>query len=97
MKKIKINSPELAKILIDKMLENTSVDYNYVIANQQIEGRLWCTHYSWTQKESDTYKKWWIDFFYNNVTPKRTKKYIEKSWPWFNLQYGLRVSDYVGG
>lgn len=94
MKKLRIESLELAKILINKMLEKHGVDYDYVMANQEINGVLWSTHYSWTQKESDAYQKWWIDFLYNNVTPKRTKKFIKLQWQWYNLMHGLKVSDY---
>ena len=93
MKKLKLGDPELPKILINKMLEKHNVDYDYVIANPEIDGRVWCVHYSWTQEESDEYQKWWFDFYKNNVAPKYSKKYLEKSWPWFNLQYGLRIKE----
>jgi hypothetical protein len=93
IKKLKVGNPELAKILIDKMLEKHGIDYDYVIANPQIDGSVWCSHYDWTQEESDNYKKWWIDFFQNNVSPRRSKKLLEIHWQWFNLQYGLRIKD----
>ena len=93
IKKLRIGSPEVVRALFNKMLEKHGVDYDYVMANQEVEGRLWCSHYSWTQEESDAYQKWWIDFFYNNVTPKRTKRWIKLQWPWYNLMYGLRIKE----
>lgn len=93
MKKLKIRDPELPKILINKMLEKHNIDYDYVMDNQYINGILWCSHYEWTQEESDEYKKWYIKFYQENVTPRYTKKYLERNWQWFNLQYGLRIKD----
>ena len=93
MKKLKVESPEIARALINKMLEKHNVDYDWVMANQEVDGRMWCTHFSWTQQESNEYKKWYIKFYQENVTPRYTKKYLEKFWQWFNLMYGLRIED----
>jgi len=93
IKKIKRNSPDLAKILINKMLENHDIDYDYVMANQHIDGKVWCSHYEWTQEQSDNYKDWWMDFFRNNVSPKMSKTQLKKEWSWFDLMYGLRIKE----
>ena len=93
MKKLKVGNPEIAKALFNKMLEKHGVDYDWVMANQEIDGRVWCSHFDWTQEESDEYKKWFIDFFQNNVSPIRSKKLLEREWQWFNLMYGLRIKE----
>jgi hypothetical protein len=93
MKKLKIRDPELIKILINKMLEKHGVDYEYIKLNEIIEDRLWCAHYSWTEQECQEYKKWWIKFFQENVSPRKLKKVLEKEWLWFNLMWGLRVDN----
>lgn len=93
MKKIKIGDIELAKALINKILESFNVDYDWVIANQEVDGRPWFQHFEWTQEESDNYKKWFIEFFQKNVSPRLSKKILEKEWQWFNLMYGLKIKD----
>ena len=93
MKKLKVGNPEIARALFNKMLEKHGVDYDYVMVNQYIDGLVWCSHYSWTQEESDEYKKWYIKFYQENVTPRYSKKFLEHQWSWFNLQYGLRIKD----
>ena len=93
IKKLKVGNPEIAKALFNKMLEKHCIDYDYIMANQHINGVAWCSHYDWTQQESDEYKKWYIKFYQENVTPRYTKKYLEKSWQWFNLMYGLKIKD----
>ena len=93
IKKIKLGSPGIAKILIDKMLENHNVDYDYVVENQHINGVVWCSYYSWTQEESNNYKKWWFDFFQKNVSPKLSKRILEREYIWWDLMYGLKIKD----
>ena len=93
IKKLKVGNPEIAKRLISKMLEKHGVDYDWVMANQEIDGRVWCSHFDWTQEESDEYKKWYVKFYQENVSPRYSKKYLELTWQCFNLQYGLRVRD----
>lgn len=93
MKKLKEGSQEVARIIFDKMLEKHNVGYDYVMKNQTINDRVWCSYYSWTPEEQAEYKKWWIDFYYTRVTPRRTKKRLKESWLWFDLMYGLRIVD----
>ena len=92
-KRININDPALAKILIDKMLENHDVDYDWVMKNQHIDGMPWCSKLEWTTEQSENYKKWFIDFFYTRVSPRMTKKKIKKDYVWFDLMYGLKIKD----
>jgi hypothetical protein len=75
------------------MLEKHGVNYEYVKENPMIDGVVWCTHYEWTKEESEEYKKWWFDFFKNNVTPKYSKKFLDRYWSYFYLQYGLKVKE----
>lgn len=92
-KKIKFGDKGLAKILIDKMLENHDVDYEWVMNNQQIDGMPWCTKLEWTQEQSNEYKKWFVDFFYTKVSPRKTKKWINREYMWFDLMYGLKIKE----
>ena len=93
MKKLKIGRDNIIKILIDKMLEPYNSNYDEVVETKMIDGKLWFTHFEWTLGEAEEYKKWWIKFYQENVTPRYTKKYLEKSWQWFNLMYGLKIKD----
>jgi hypothetical protein len=93
IKKLRIGDPKIPRKLIDKMLEKYGVDYDYIMDNQKIEGKLWCSYYTWTQKESNEYKKWFIDFLQNDVSPRRSKKLLEREWQWFDMMYGLRIKD----
>lgn len=92
-KRIKIGSVELAKTLINKLVEKHGVDYDFIMKNQKIDNRVWCSHYSWTSQEKLDYKNWYIDFYYNNVLPRRTKKRIKEDFVWFDIMYGLRIED----
>lgn len=90
-KKLKVGRDNIIKLLVDKMLEPYNSSYEYVLENELIDGKLWCTHFEWTLGEAEEYKKWWIKFWQENVSPKYSKKFLEKEWQWFNLQYGLRI------
>ena len=93
IKKLKNGRDNIIKPLIDKMLEQHNSNYEYVLANEMIDNKLWCTHFEWTLGEAEDYKKWWIKFYQENVTPRYSKKYLERQWQWFNLMYGLRIKD----
>ena len=93
IKKLKNGRDNIIKPLIDKMLEPHNSNYEYVLANEMIDNKLWCTHFEWTLGEAEEYKKWWIKFWQNNVNPRYSKKFLEKEWQWFNLMYGLRIKD----
>ena len=93
-KKLKVGRDNIIKILIDKMLEKYGIDYDYVVANEMIDGKLWCSNYEWTLSEAEEYKKWWIKFWQENVIPRYTKKYLEREYMWFNLMWGLKIKDY---
>lgn len=93
VKRIKIGDESLVRILIDKMLESNNSNYDFVIKNQTIDGQPWCNHFEWTQKESDKYKEWFMDLFKNNVSPRMSKKSIEREYQWFNMMYGLKVKE----
>lgn len=93
MKKLKIGRDNIIKPLVDKMLELHNSSYEYVLENELIDGKLWCTKYEWTLAEAEEYKKWWIKFWQENVSPKYSKRFLEKEWMWFNLMWGLRIKD----
>ncbi len=41
----------------------------------------WFSKYTWTEKEEAEFRKWFV------------KKHGKISWPYFNLQYGLRIKE----
>ena len=93
MKKLKIGDPELIKILISKMLEKYEVDYDWVVANQNIDVKSWYSHFEWTLDESEEYRDWFVKFFQENVSPRKRRDYLFREWQWFNLMYGLKVKN----
>ena len=93
MKKLKIGKDNIVKILIDKMLEPYNSSYDYVISNETIDGKLWCTHFEWTLTEAEEYKKWWIKFWQENVSLRYSRRFLEKEWQWFNLMWGLKIKN----
>ena len=78
------------KALINKQLEKHNVDFDYVMEHPEIDGKLWCTYYTTTPRESIEFRKWAIDFL--RMELKWTKKRSEREFPYFDLMYGLRVS-----
>lgn len=81
---------ELLIYLIDKMLEGKS-SYQEVKKFPQIDGVLWCSYYTWTKKEEEEFKVFFIDTLVNKASPKYSRRYAESEWPMFNLMYGLRT------
>lgn len=80
MKKDKFH--ELIERLFNKILEKHGVDYNYIMAHQEINGVPWYDYYTMTQKEFDDFKLWampqFVKFFKN-------KKQAEREYAWFTL------------
>lgn len=89
MNKLRIGTEELAKVLIDKMLEKHNVGYEHVKANPEINGISWFQYYTCTKEEEAEYKEWFIEFLKTNVTPKYSKKRINEAYFWFNSMWGL--------
>ena len=73
---------------INKQLQKHGVDFEYVLKNQQIEGKLWCTHYTCTQEEADELKKWALAEMKKRF--KWSKRMGESQYAWLNLMWGLR-------
>lgn len=77
------------RFLINKMLKPHGVDWDYVMAHQQIEGQPWFQYYTWTQEESDAWKKDAID--YVRKTLHLSKKSAEYAVAMMNLNHGLKI------
>ena len=78
------------KELISKQLEKHGVDFDYVLKNQTIDGKLWCTHFTCTPEEADQLKEWAISEMRKRF--KWSKRLCESQYSWFYLMYGLRES-----
>lgn len=87
--------------LLKKQCSIIKVDYkaiNFADSN-------WQNEYSWTQKQKDNYRKWFINYLYGNLKRTkeiarfayltyRNKRRLETVWHWWNLDYGWKRSDY---
>jgi hypothetical protein len=76
---------------INKQLQKHGVDFEYVLKNQQIEGELWCTHYTCTQEEADELKEW--AFAEMKKRFKWSKRMCESQYSWISMMWGLRIAS----
>lgn len=89
MAKRKMTSEEFCIMAINKMLEKHGISYDFVVKNQKIDGEDWFQHYTWTEKESEVYKKWFIDRAVSDLRLSRSVAASE--YQWVNLMYGLKI------
>lgn len=89
MAKRKMTQDEFCIMAINKMLEKHNVDFDFVSKNQKIDGKEWFQHYTWTEKESEIYKKWFIDSAVSDLKMSRANAASE--YQWINLMYGLKI------
>lgn len=85
---------DLVTIMLNKMLEKYGVDVQYILEHQYIDGKLWCTYYTFTKEEAEEYKIWAMKFLKEN-RKNWNKAKIEKEFSWFNLMWGLRVDESI--
>ena len=52
----------------------------------------WYTEWTMTTLQFEEWKKWGVDYLRKNL--KVNKALAEKEMMWFNLQFGLKYSDY---
>lgn len=64
------------------------------VTYEDIKGRNdnWFTQWTMTTAQADEWKAWGIAYLRKNL--KMSKVLAEKEMTWFNLQWGLRYSDY---
>ena len=61
---------------------------------EDIKGRKddWFTQWTMTVAQSEEWREWGIAYLRKNL--KMNKELAEKEMTWFNLQWGLKYSDY---
>ena len=77
------------KYLINKMLKKYNVDFDYVVANPEIEGQPWFTHYTWTEDEQEAFRAEATDYI--RQTLHMSKKQSELSIAMLLLNHGLKT------
>lgn len=93
--KHKLRDPKTIKILINKMLEKHNVDSNYVIAHPIIGGLDWFAYFTFTTKEAEEFRLWFMAFITTECSPKLNKKIAEKEYDGFNSMWGLKIQENV--
>lgn len=91
MKKIKLESEEFLRPVINYMLREYGVDYDYVKKNSKIKGVLWCQYYWDTLESKKEFLDWLRVFIKTNVNYKPHK--IESIISQIDLMWGLKVYE----
>jgi hypothetical protein len=87
-KKYKWPSEEALRVLINKELALHKVTYEDVLNEKD-----WYHKYTFnTREEYLAWKKFCLEFLSKQVTPKINKKFVEQTFNWLDLQYGLRYA-----
>lgn len=75
---------------ISKMMELGSHNVSF---NELLEfGDGWYNHYTITVSKEKEFKKWFLSEAVKRGVAS-TRKIAERKWNFFNLKYGLRISD----
>lgn len=82
---MKSKSDKLFVELINKMLEPHGVTYDYIYANQVIDGQEWYNHFTWSQVDRDKFKKYAI---------KRVKKVLRATDQEADYEVGMFMLAY---
>lgn len=87
----RIDQHQIAVDLIDKMFEIAGHDIRY----KDIEGREdnWYQQWTMTEAQNKEWKEWGQKFIKQKY--RLTKKGAETQMAWFDLAYGLKISDWL--
>lgn len=91
MKKIKLNSEEFLRPVINYMLREYGVDYDYVVKHPKIKGVLWCQYYWDTNETKQEFLDWLRTFLKTNVNYK--PHHINDVVSSIDLMWGLKVYE----
>ena len=83
-KKYPYDHEETLKTLINTMLKQHNVDFDYVKKNKTINGVPWYEHFTWTIAEEKEFKDFFIKHLITECSPAIPKHEIEKEFNWFN-------------
>lgn len=74
--------------MINKQLEPHGVDFDFVLANPEIDGLPWYQHYKWSsEKDAQDFEDWAVKRI--SQVWRCGKEFARKQFAWFNLAYGL--------
>lgn len=93
MKKYTIGSEDYLRKVVSHMLREYGVTYDEVnkYKNGEIKGELWCNYY-WNTIESDKeFEIWFKDFIKKECIGSYRRDYIDRTYTWFHLCYGLKI------
>ena len=90
---MKITKSDFFETAINKILEigNTNLTYEDIVDDKD-----WYMRNTWDIKQEEKFKKWFIKYYSKlySISKHKGKHSAERSWEWFNMQYGLRRNDY---
>lgn len=79
----------LIKELINKELEPHGVDFDFVVANERIDGVDWFWYYTMTEDAEKEFKTWAVKRIKEVL--KCSKERAEREYSGFSLMYGLKT------
>ena len=94
--------PKHLEVVIREMCKVVGADFDRMDSfGKDKDGNLWFQQYTWTQKESDAFGKWFKEYLSKNkearqefmTHPSKDKKYLECLWQEVNLQWGWKLAD----
>jgi len=85
------------EIILNEMCSRVNADYEHL----DFKSPNWFMEYEWTEVEQDSFKKWLVDYLYNDTKvrkaickfPIRTKRHLRKVADMFLFQYGWKIKD----
>lgn len=89
MKKERDNNV-IIRTILNKMLEKHGVDFDYIMKNQEIDGKNWFDYYTMTQEEDDAWREWSMNYLKSTYIRKERR---EPEFNWLRLMWGLRIKE----
>lgn len=81
----------VAKYLLNKMLKKYNVDVDYILEHQQIDGKDWYMHYTWTEAEQTKFLEEGVEYVKKTLrVPTQRAKSIMGM---FLLQWGFKIDN----
>lgn len=80
---------KIFKQIINKQLEQYDIDFDYVLKNNEIDGKPWYLYYTFKNKNDfEQWKAFSIKLMIEKL--KYNKDYAERTFEMINLNYGLK-------
>lgn len=87
------NSESIVRLIINKQLEKYNVDYDYIKANPEIDGKPWYQYYTFdSEQEYNDWKDYCMELLTKQVRPKYSKELASKEFLWIDLMWGLKCN-----